>query len=164
MTEESLKIVTLTLSVIGAVSGLFATGLSIFNTWRQADREKVKLVLRWTIEPWGGRLGLAVVVHSLKMENRSPFAVTIAEAGVVFGNADAPKVTFSRTVIEKNGDTETWSLPIRLESHDSMTLISDSDTTDAVFRKCNVQHAYASTGDGTMTKCSEPSYATEALA
>ena len=156
MTEESLKIVILTLSIVGTVSGLFGTGLSVYNAWRQADREKVKLSLRWTFEPWGGGLGLAVIVHSLKIENRSPFAVTIADAGVVFEEADTPQVTFSQTVTDGNGDTETRSLPLRLESRDSMTLTSDSDTTDSDFQKRNAQYVYVRTGDGTVTKCSEP--------
>lgn len=158
MTDESLKLVTLVLSVIGTVSGIAGTCLGIFNTWRQADREKVKLALRWTIEPWGGGLGPAVVVHSLKIENRSPFAVTIAEVGVVFENVNTPKVTFSQTVVEENGDMLTRSLPLRLDSHDSITLTSDSDTPDSVFQECNVQYVYVKTGEGTITKLSRANY------
>jgi hypothetical protein len=106
----------------------------------------------------GRGLGPAIVVHSLKIENRSPFAVTIAEAGVVFEKVDAPKVTFSQTVIEENGDTLTRSLPLRLDSHDSMTLTSDSDTQDSVFQECNVRYVYVRTGDGTVAKVSSPNY------
>ena len=152
MTDESLKLVTLVLSVIGTVSGIAGTCLGIFNSWRQADREKVKLALQWTNEPWGGALGRAVVVHSLEIENRSPFAVTIADAGIVFKEVDVPKVTFSQTVTEENGDTITRNLPLRLDSHDSMTLTSDSETPDFVFQSLNVQYVYVRAGDGTVTK------------
>jgi hypothetical protein len=154
MTDESLKLLTLALSVIGTVSGIAGTCLGIFNSWRQVDREKVKLTLQWTIEPWGGRLGPAVVVHSLRIENRSLFVVTIAEAGVVFERNNGPKVTFSQTLIEENGDALTRSLPLRLDSHDSMTLTSDTDTHDSVFRECIVHYAYVRTGDGTVAKVS----------
>ena len=99
-----------------------------------------------------------------EIENRSPFAVTITEAGVVFEKAAAPKVTFSQTVVEKNGDTETRSLPLRLDSHDSMILTSDGDTTDSVFQECKVRYVYVRTGDGTVTKCSSPNYDATVLA
>ena len=91
MTEEAQKLLTLFLAILGS-------GLGIFNTWRQWDRDTVMLGLAWTTEAWGGGLGKAVMVHSVRVENRSSFAVTIDDVGIIFEKPGAPQVSFSQTV------------------------------------------------------------------
>jgi hypothetical protein len=146
---------TTVLAVIGAVSGIIGTALGVFNAWRQYDKDAVKLGLTWTVEPWGGSLGQAIMVHSLVVENRSNFAITIADVGLNFDKRGAPKITFSQT-INKDDETSTVQLPLRIESRDSITLASDGDATDSVFREFGLKHLYVRTACGVMKKLSNP--------
>ena len=153
VTDETQKTVTLALAILGALSGVVGTCLGILNTWRQFDRDKVKLVLNWTVEPWGGRLGKAVMVHSLKVENLSPFAITIAEVGLVFAKPSGPKIAFSQTTTTE-GETSTKRLPIRLDSHDNLTVTGggDGNTSDSAFQEFGIRYLYLRTGDGFVKK------------
>ena len=156
MTEESQKLLTLVLACIGTVSGIVGTSLGAVSLWRQHDRDKVKLGLVWTVEPFGGRLGPAVMAQSLKIENQSAFAVTITDVGIVFAKRGGPTVSFSQTIVDGE-DTLTRALPIRIESHDAITLTSDGDNRDSVFQEFGVHHLYVKTGGGAITKLFSPS-------
>jgi hypothetical protein len=95
-----LNIYTTVLAVIGAVSGTIRTGIGIFNAWRQYHKDAVKISLIWTIESWGGGLGEATVVHSFFIENKSNYAITIADVGIVFEKRGGQISHFRRPVLK----------------------------------------------------------------
>lgn len=146
---------TIVLAVIGAVSGVIGTGLGIFNAWRQHHKDAVKLSLIWTVEPWGSEFDRAVMVHSLVVENRSSFAITIADVGLIFSKPGGPKITFSQTIVGPE-ETSTAPLPLRIESRDSIALTSDGDITDSDFQQFGIEYIYVRTACGAMKKLSVP--------
>jgi len=155
MTDETQKLLALVLGAIGTVSGVVGSALGIFNTWRQSDREKVKLVVTWKSEPWGGKLGKAVTVHSVRVENRSNFAVTIDDVGLVFAKSGAPKISFSQTV-QEGEDTITKPLPIRLEAREAVTLTSDGNEPDSSLLEFDLRHLYVRTACGVVHNVANP--------
>ena len=148
MPEDTQKLLTLGLAFVGAALG-------IFNTWRQWRRDQVNIVVTWKPEPWGGRLGTAVTVHSVKVENRSNFAVTIDDVGLVFKKKDAPRISFSQKVVAGE-DTVTKPLPIRVEPRDTITLTSDGTEPDSSLMTFGLQHLYVRTACGFIQKVANP--------
>jgi len=142
-------------NLVPLLLGGIGTGLGIFNTWRQWERDEVKLIVTLSSEPWGGRLGKAVTVHSVRVENRSNFAVTIDDVGLVFKRSGAPKITFSQTVRDGE-DTSTKPLPIRVEAREAITLTNDGSELDSDFLKFDLRHLYVRTACGVVKNVTNP--------
>jgi len=116
---------TETLATIGAISGLAALVLSIFNAWHAWNRDRVRLSVDCSQETWGSELGAATAEFSIRIENRGMFDVSIEDAGIIFKADGAPKIEFGQTV-NIGEDTETRSLPLWVKSHQAITLIENS--------------------------------------
>jgi hypothetical protein len=129
--------------------------LSVFNTLKQWDRDRVKLRLKATLEEWAGGLGKPTAVFTIQVVNRSNFAVTVSDAGIIFRKPGAPEISFSQTV-EKNADTITNRLPIRLELREGITLSSDNDQTYPVLREFDPKRVYVRTAYGKRKKIRIP--------
>ena len=142
MSEEAQKLVTLLIAVSGLLLGLF-------NTWRLWDRDRVKLRLKSTQETWGAALGNPSAVFSIRVENSSTFPITIEEAGVVFEKAYAPCISFSQT-LEKDGDTWTNELPLRIEPRNSITLTGSVEESEV--QKFEVKYLFVKTACGVTKK------------
>jgi hypothetical protein len=148
MTEETERLLTLGLAAAATAFGILNT---IFNIWQQRNRAKVKLALTWKAEEYGGGLGKAMTVHSVRVENRSDFAVTIDDVDLRFRKKATRKISFSQTV-EMGEDTTTKPLPIRVEARDVVTLTSDSDEPDSVFREFDLRYLCVRTACGVVKK------------
>ncbi len=104
MSKETQYVVTLGIAIFGA-------GLSLFNTWKQWDRDRVKLKSKGSVQPWGAELDEPSPVFTIEVVNGRSFPITIAEAGVRFRKPGAPSISFSQTT-ERQGDTIDIPVPI----------------------------------------------------
>ena len=110
--------VTLTIAVAGAVLGLVGTVLSILNTWRTFDRDKVKLrVVPKHAFPVGGIDNRPRV--SIDVTNLSTFPVTVSQIGFLFHD------TTNRGVLVQPFMPDGGSFPRRLEPRTSFSVLCD---------------------------------------
>jgi len=111
--------ITLALAIIGAVFGLIGTVLSLVNTWRLFDRDRVKLrvVPKFAIGV-GALAGERFV--SISVTNLSAFPVTISEVGFrMNGTTDriailAPRISDGGTLPRRMDSRTTCSFQMEL--------------------------------------------------
>ena len=125
--------------------------LSVFNTWKQWDRDRVKLRVKPAVETWGEGLGEATVVFTIEVANLSNFAITIAKAGILFRNHEPPPISFDQT-IEREGDVISIPLPIRVEPRAAVSLTSSALPAKTIM--LGPRGAYVTTACG-VTKTSK---------
>lgn len=137
------------LALVGAVSGLVVAVSGLASVWYTWDRDRVKLAVTSGQNVWGGAIGAAEAVFSIRVENRGNFAVTIEEAGITFENEGAPEIVFGSTVT-RGEDIETDPLPLRIEPHQAITLSGGAN--DVTVQQCRPKYAYVKTGSGIVVR------------
>ncbi len=140
---------TETLAVIGAISGLVALALSVFNAWLAWSRDRVRLSIDCSQETLGSAFGAdtATAEFSIQIENRGMFDVSIEDAGIDFEVGGAPRIVFDQTVTSGE-DTETLSLPLWVKSHQALTL--NGGGTNLAVQQHRPRRAYVKTGSGVV--------------
>lgn len=142
---------TESLATIGAISGLAALALSIFNAWHAWSRDRVRLSIDSSQETWGSAFGdaAAMAEFSIRIENRGMFDVSIEDAGIDFEVDGSPNIVFGQTV-HHGQDTETRSLPLWVKSHQAITLNGGEDNT--AVQQHRPRRAWVRTGSGVVIR------------
>lgn len=132
--------ITLTVAIVGAVTGVLGAVLGIVNTWNTISARKVRVVVRPTfaygIDIFGGlaarpRVGIEVV-------NLSTFPVTVTEVGFALAGTKARANVLRPIVI----DGKPW--PRRLEAREAVSTYCDPPDDP----KARVKAVYASLATG----------------
>jgi hypothetical protein len=134
-----IEAITLAIAVLGAVLGLI-------NTWQALDKDRIKLLVRPKHAiPVGGvdpRLTFCI-----EITNRSSFAVTVAEAGVLYFGTES-RGALIRPILADGG-----SWPRRLEPRSAVTVYAQNPADGSQHR---IRCAYAKTECGVMKRGSSP--------
>lgn len=140
--------VNLVIAVIGVMLGLFGSVLSLIATWREFDRDKVKL--RVSVARYIGKNHLGYI-HGIdvRVVNLSAFQVVIDEVGFSINGGK------ERMVVPGALTSDGRSLPISLESRRGLAL----RFPDEVFQEgqiASIEHVYATTECGETQKIPAP--------
>jgi hypothetical protein len=140
--------VTLTIAVAGAVLGLVGTVLSILNTWRAFDRDKVKLrVIPKHAFPIGGIDSRPRV--SIDVTNLSTFPVTVSQIGFLFHD------TTNRGMLLQPFMPDGGAFPRRLEPRTSFSVLCEP-TEHLKPEFASVRCVFAQTDCGVTIKGNSP--------
>lgn len=116
----NMDVVNLIIAIIGVLLGLFGTVLSLITTWREFDRDKVKLRVSTSyFVGTGGAQG----IHGIAIDvvNLSAFPVTIREVGFLLHNSK------QRLVIVTPTTTDGGPYPRILQPRSSVSLLASRD-------------------------------------
>jgi len=139
---DILAIVTFGIALLGAVLG-------VLNTWRNFDRDRVKLIIKpaHSILVGGAEHLWPGIDFCIEVVNLSAFPVTVQEIG--FENRDMNK----RAVVVRSLTVDGGSLPRRLETREAVSLYFRKPGAD---ERHLVKHAYAKTACGSKFTGTSP--------
>lgn len=111
--------ITLTVAIIGAVTGITGIGLSVWSLYRQIDQDRVKLRVgvSWTIEIANISESSGPPCLAISVTNISKFPITLSEVGLLLADNETRLISPEASTIR--GET----LPIRMESRTATTLV-----------------------------------------
>jgi hypothetical protein len=140
--------VTLIIAILGAVLGLIGTVLSLLNTWRAFDRDRVKLrVVPKYAFPVGGSDNRPRV--SIDVTNLSMFPVTVSQIGFLFHDSTNCGVLLQPIMLD--GGT----FPRRLEPRTSFSVMCDpTQHLEPAF--ASIRCAYVKTDCGVTVEGNSP--------
>jgi hypothetical protein len=133
---------TAAIAVLGAATGIFGAALSLINTWRAFDRDRVKIrvVPMIAFPVTGGVVGKEPLL-SIEVTNLSTFPVTIAGVGYLMHGTKS-RLAITSPIIHDGG-----AFPRRLEPRSTFSVYAVADTArEPQFAK--VRCAYAQTACG----------------
>jgi hypothetical protein len=138
--HDSLTLIT---AICGFAFGLVGTVLGALNTWKEYDRDRLKIRVTpvWIISADSQMFGICIV-------NLSNYAVTINDVGFTHKNG---KDRYSVQAYIINGG----SLPRKVESRESITVVVDNTILTKKYL-LNIDRAYASTQCGNCIKGTSP--------
>lgn len=144
-----LQAVTFAIALVGAVLG-------ILNTWRNFDRDKIKIRVNPT-----NLLTLATTYSGEEIENRgicvevinlSTFPITIIEIGFANFYPFTNKIRGSKSIPLKWQNLGSYSLPQRLESRESTSYFIFEEVLENHQNLKSIKYAYAKTACGHFFK------------
>jgi len=144
--KDTQDLVTFSIAVVGVVLGFCGLVLSIINSWKQSDRDRVKLRVNPTLEVWGSEFGYAPQ-FGVEVVNLSAFPITLKEVGIKFKKPGAPLLQFECTV-QKGSDVEIKPLPVRLNSREAIFFTATELQQDILLSAYRAKHAYVRTACG----------------
>ena len=111
--------ITLSVAVLGAITGIVGTGLAIWSLYRQIDEDRVKLRVSPSCALSAADPNMPFL--AISVTNLSKFALTVREVGVLLQDRDQKFIHPSAQL--HNGQT----LPARMEPRTSISVYFPPD-------------------------------------
>ena len=144
-----LQAITFAIALVGAVLG-------ILNTWRNFDRDRLKIKVRPTnlITLATTYSGSDIEKRGLNVDviNQSTFPVTITEIGFANFYLFTNKIKGGKSLPFKWENLNGLSLPQRLESRESISFFIFEEVLEGHENLKNIKYAYAKTACGQFFK------------